>query len=174
MLFSSAPINWMFPSLSPLKAQQHTFERKSSSGHSASLMRGSSTVFRYYIRIYYSLQTKCCRVHLEAAWGNHCYAPFDWHVLTSPNEPELNERKKNAGYSDILSHHYSFLLFFPHPLPLDQCPLCHQEMCKLRLSTPPQSVLPGVPQALSLSMESTRDTRWVAPFCQLVHSSGRR
>lgn len=66
--------------------------------------------------------------------------------------------------------HYSHFSSLSH---LDQCPLCHQETCKPRLSTPLRCVLPGVPRALSLSMESTRDIRWAAPLCQLVHSSGQ-
>lgn len=53
----------------------------------------------------------------------------------------------------------SRLCFFFSLPPLDQCPLCHQEMYKPSLSTPPRCVLPGVPRALSLSMESTRDIR---------------
>lgn len=97
-------------------------------------------------------------------------------------------------YFPYVSHHYSlsfsillaclsfhpssyfsiFLVFFFSFLPLDQCPLCHQEMYKLSLSTPPRCVLPGAPLAHNLSMESTRDIRWTAPLCQLVLSSGQR
>lgn len=65
------------------------------------------------------------------------------------------------------------LLMFFFLLPLDQCPLCHQEMYKPRLSTPLLCALPGLPRARSLSMESTRDIRWAAPFCKLVHSGGQ-
>lgn len=61
--------------------------------------------------------------------------------------------------------------FFSLP-PLDQCPLCHQEMYKPSLSTPPRCVSPGAPRALSLSMESTRDIRWArrrsVSWCTLV------
>lgn len=66
--------------------------------------------------------------------------------------------------------------FFSLP-PLDQCPLCHQEMYKPSLSTPPRCVSPGAPRALSLSMESTRDIRWArrrsVSWCTLV-VGGRR
>lgn len=166
---------------------------RTNTGQSASLMCGSPTVFRCYIRMACSLQTNRCRVHLEAARGKHSHTCFDWRVLTSLNEPKVKKKMlqpyshalNESGLKGLvvnflyLSHQYSlsllslsvclylhlsssftlFLVLFFLFLPLDQCPLCHQEMYKLRLSTPPLCVLPGAPQAHSLSMVSTRDIR---------------
>lgn len=166
---------------------------RTKSGQSASLMRDSPTVFLCYIRTRCQLQTKRCRVHLEAARGSRSHTRFDWHVLTSPNEPNFkaDSHAVNQGRTACTS-------FLPFPsipissplspvslpvclgpppptrLPRHQCPLSRQETCKPRPSTQPRCVLPGVPPALSLSMESTRDIRWAVPFCQVVHSSGQR
>lgn len=153
--------------------------------------------FRCYIRVACSHQTNCCRVHLEAAWGERSHTRFDWHVLTSPNEPPKKKRKlhpdshtvNQAGLKVPVVHfqvlfrllsHLALSFFFSPTLsvsffslpPLDQCPLCHQEMYKPSLSTPPRCVSPGAPRALSLSMESTRDIRWArrrsVSWCTLV------
>lgn len=66
---------------------------------SASLICDTPTVFRCYIRIACSLQTNCCRVHLEAAWGNRSHTQFDWHALTSPNEPKIIIKNASAWFS---------------------------------------------------------------------------
>lgn len=62
-------------------------------------MCDSPTVFLCYITTRCQLQRKCCRVHLEAARGNRSHTRFDWHVLTSPNEPnfEADSHAVNQG-----------------------------------------------------------------------------
>lgn len=101
---------------------------RTDSCQSASLTRGSPTVFRCYIRMACSLQTNRYRVHLEAAWGKHSHTRFDWHVLTYLNEPEwkkcyslvpsLQTKVVWKGLLYIfkcfpyLSHHYSLSFSF--------------------------------------------------------------
>lgn len=108
-------------------------------GHWASLtlaLLGCGFFFRCYIRVACSHQTNCCRVHLEAAWGERSHTRFDWHVLTSPNEPPKKKRKlhpdshtvNQAGLKvpvvhfqilfRLLSHLALSLFFFPPSLSL--------------------------------------------------------
>lgn len=131
-------------------------------------MCDSPAVFRCYIRTHCSLQTKCCRVHLEAAWGNRSSAQFDWHVLTSPNEPKIffknllqpdshavNEAGLLHKLFPTLSHHYS-LVFSPS---LSFC---------LSSSGSVPTVPPGNVQAEAVNSTTVRFT-WSAPSPQFIN-----
>lgn len=101
---------------------------------SHSLMCGSLTVFRCYIRMACSLQTNCCRVYLEAAWGKCSHTLFDWRTPAGPNQPKYKflqsdshapkEASLKAPFVDFkssFSHLTLFVLPFallPNPLPL--------------------------------------------------------
>lgn len=103
------------------------------------------------------------------SWFSHCksgWAESACCKFSSSFPPPISSRSLCFFFSPTLS-----VSFFSLP-PLDQCPLCHQEMYKPSLSTPPRCVSPGAPRALSLSMESTRDIRWArrrsVSWCTLV------
>lgn len=172
-------------------------------GHWASLtlaLLGCGFFFRCYIRVACSHQTNCCRVHLEAAWGERSHTRFDWHVLTSPNEPPKKKRKlhpdshtvNQAGLKvpvvhfqvlfRLLSHLALSFFFFSHPLLLFflspssgsvptvppgnvQAEPVNSTTVRFTWSAPSPQFINGINQGYKVSP---------APFCQLVHSSGRR
>lgn len=172
-------------------------------GHWASLtlaLLGCGFFFRCYIRVACSHQTNCCRVHLEAAWGERSHTRFDWHVLTSPNEPPKKKRKlhpdshtvNQAGLKvpvvhfqilfRLLSHLALSFFFFSHPLCLFflspssgsvptvppgnvQAEPVNSTTVRFTWSAPSPQFINGINQGYKVSP---------APFCQLVHSSGRR
>lgn len=172
-------------------------------GHWASLtlaLLGCGFFFRCYIRVACSHQTNCCRVHLEAAWGERSHTRFDWHVLTSPNEPPKKKRKlhpdshtvNQAGLKvpvvhfqvlfRLLSHLALSVFFFSHPLCLFflspssgsvptvppgnvQAEPVNSTTVRFTWSAPSPQFINGINQGYKVSP---------APFCQLVHSSGRR
>lgn len=156
--------------------------------------------FRCNIRVACSHQTNCCRVHLEAAWGERSHTRFDWHVLTSPNEPPKKKRKlhpdshtvNQAGLKvpvvhfqvlfRLLSHLALSVFFFSHPLCLFflspssgsvptvppgnvQAEPVNSTTVRFTWSAPSPQFINGINQGYKVSP---------APFCQLVHSSGRR
>lgn len=171
------------------------------SGQSASLVPDPTPpTYLRYITTLCQLQTQCCRVHLEAARGERSHTPSDWRLLASPSKTQtlkqiltpdkwgwtaaqaflsffsfffvfffLRSPCHPPTHHIILVSSLLFLAFYPR-----QCPLSRRGTCRPRLSTPLRCVSPGAPRARSLSMESTRDTRWALPFCEVVPSSGQR
>ena len=157
-------------------------------------------LFRCYIRVACSHQTNRCRVHLEAAWGERSHTRFDWHVLTSPNEPPKKKKQlhpdshtvNQAGLKvpavhfqvlfRLLSHLALSLFFFSHPLCLFflspssgsvptvppgnvQAEPVNSTTVRFTWSAPSPQFINGINQGYKVSP---------APFCRLVHSSGRR
>lgn len=143
---------------------------RTKSGQSASLMRDSPAVFLCYIRTQCQLQTKCCRVHLEAAPGNRSHTRFDWHVLTSPNEPNFKADSHAVNRAGLLAQAFYLLL-----------PYQSHRHCLLFLSLflwgplphPPSSasvptVPPGNVQAEAVNSTTVRFT-WSAPSPQFIN-----
>lgn len=160
---------------------------RTDSCQSASLTRGSPTVFRCYIRMACSLQTNRYRVHLEAAWGKHSHTRFDWHVLTYLNEPEWKNATASFPHSkrkwseracctfSSVFLTYLITILFLSPFYLPACP-----------STPPlispsfllffvfpssgsvPTVPPGNVQAEPVNSTTVRFT-WSAPSPQFIN-----
>lgn len=134
-------------------------------------MRDSPTVFLCYIRTRCQLQTKCCRVHLEAARGNRSHTRFDWHVLTSPNEPNFkaNSQAENQGPTACTS----FLPFTSIPISSPPSPVSLPVCSGAPLPHPPSSasvptVPPGNVQAEAVNSTTVRFT-WSAPSPQFIN-----
>lgn len=59
------------------------------SGQSASLMHNlTPPAYPRYITTLCQLQTKRCRVHLQAARGERSHTGSDWRLLASPSETQ--------------------------------------------------------------------------------------